>query len=1031
MKIFTSIISYWKNLPVSNKLFIAIGCMLFLIVLVAMTGFISMGIIRDKMENIIISSTEIRKKAMEMESGLQKTRQLERDFFLRLPQVGLERAQTKYVQKIHKELQQVINVSHQLKTLVADSELSRNMRQNIANIDFYLSAAERYEQTLDETIELVTRLKNEQTGIENRLNKIADELYTKLEQTYNPDLQIMILEALNLQKEYYATRQRPYMQSSFNTLATLESYLKYSERIDDLLKKQLLDLISSYKNASNSILEIDSRIFSKFNEMDLQIETLEPISASLISQSNSEVQRSQEIISHTIFVANLILWGALFSSIILVGILALMIHKSIVRNVSNLSAAAKQLSAGNLWVRAHVSSTDELGQLAIAFNDMAQRISGLLDELKQRAELARGRLFEAIESIDEGFVLFDQDDRMALYNSNFWELFNGLGQKASQGTPWKIFIHACAYEGYFKNAVGQEEEWIARITDGQHTPWKSREEELFDGTWLEINEYKTRNDETVCIFKDITQRKNYEEALRRSEAKYRLLVENQTDLVVKVDTEGRFEFVSKSYCDMFGKEEDELLGQNFMPLVHEDDREETARAMQKLYEPPYSCYLEQRVFTRYGMRWLAWSDKSILDDDGNVVSIVGVGRDITDVKKAESDRLAMERRLLHSQKLESLGMMAGGIAHDFNNLLAAVMGNLEIAINDLPSESSAVTNLKRAYKACSRATDLTRQMLAYSGKGKFVVQKTDLNQVVKENAELFISSISKNIILDLNLAPDTPQIMADPGQLQQIVMNLITNACEAIGQETGQINISSGLMECDEDYLSQSRGEQKPAPGWYAWLEIEDTGTGMSKNTLQKLFDPFFSTKFAGRGLGLSAVLGIIQGHGGAIMVNSSKGKGTMVRILFPVPDSEVGSTLQENASKALPSSVSTDTAFAGTVLVVDDEEMIRELACEALEGFGFQTLAAANGKEALDIFKKNQDKIICVILDLMMPVMDGITTFENMRGIDPEVKVILCSGYGEQEATRKFQGRDLSGFLHKPFKISDLKQELKRVLNL
>ncbi|MFO7729067.1 MAG: PAS domain S-box protein [Desulfonatronovibrio sp.] len=1015
----------------SNKLFIAIGCMLFLIVLLAMTGFISMGIIKERMENIIISSTEIRKKAMEMESGLQKTRQLERDFFLRLPQVGLERAQSKYIQNIHDELHRVMNVSQELRTLIADSELSQNMRQNIANIDFYLSAAERYEQTLDETIELVTRLKSEETGIEIRLNRITDELYVKLEQTSDPQLQIMILRALNWKKDYQVTRQRPYMQASFNALATLENQLISSERIDTPLKNELLELIASYEDFSISMLEIDRSIFSKFNEMDLQMDTLEPISASLISQSNSEVRQSQEIISHTIFVANLILWGALFFSVILVGVLALIIYKSIVRNVSNLSAAAKQISAGNLWVRAQVSSTDELGQLALVFNDMAQRISSLLDELKQKAELARGRLFEAIESIDEAFVLFDQNERLALYNSNFWELFKSLGPKASQGTSWKVFIHACAYEGFFKNAVGREEEWIALVADRGHSPWKSREEQLFDGTWMEISEYRTKNQETVCILKDITQRKNYEEALRRSEAKYRLLIENQTDLVVKVDPEGKFEFVSKSYCDLFGKEEDELLGQNFMPLVHEDDQEKTAQAMQKLYEPPYCCYLEQRVFTRNGMRWLAWSDKAILDDENNVVSIVGVGRDITDVKKAESDRLAMERRLLHSQKLESLGMMAGGIAHDFNNLLAAMMGNLEMAINDLPPETQTVTNLKRAYKACARATDLTRQMLAYSGKGKFVVQKTDLNQIVKENADLFISSISKNIILDLNLDPDIPPIMADSGQLQQIVMNLITNACEAIGQETGQITISSGVMECDKSYLNQSRGDQKPAPGWYAWLEIEDSGMGMSKNTLQKLFDPFFSTKFTGRGLGLSAVLGIIQGHGGAIMVNSSKGKGTSVRILFPVPDSETRSTLQESVSEALPSSDSADSAFTGTVLVVDDEEMIRELACEALEDSGFQTLAAANGQEALDIFRKNQDKIVCVILDLMMPVMDGITTFENMRRIDPEVKVILCSGYGEQEATQKFQGRNLSGFLHKPFKIADLNQELKRVLSL
>ncbi|MCA1743647.1 MAG: PAS domain S-box protein, partial [Desulfovibrionales bacterium] len=687
MNIISKVKNKWYSLGINAKLIISMSFMLFMIILVAVTGFVSIGIIKSRVENRIVSSTEIRNKAMEMESGLQRARQLERDFFLSWQRMGFEQSRDLYVNQIHQEMDRVIDSSQELQELIADSEVSEELRDNIVNIDFYLSAAERYSEAVDKAVDLVAVLADKDTGVQFALSRIFDQLYEAVENTHIPELILLTRDSQVHKKDYLLTRQRPYMQSSFNSLSTMESYLKYASSIDSSQKKRLVRLLEEYREKALKVLEIDRDIISKFNEFDLQMQSLEPISTKLISQANTEVEDARKSIMSTAGTAYLILGAALFFSITLLSAISIVLFKTIVRNISNLSSAAEKLSSGNLSARACVSSKDELGQLSTTFNNMAERISGLLEELEARAELAKTRLFDAIEALDEGFVLFDENNRILLYNSNFKEFFYFPGARVSQGVSFNEFIGSCADAGFFKNAVHGKDEWISEKIEIFEHPFEYFEEPLHDGKWFEITLYKTKNHETVSIFKDITKRKQDEEALRESEEKYRLLIENQTDLVVKIDPEGRFQFVSRSYCDLFDISEEELLSQNFMPRVHEDDQKQTARAMESLFKPPYSCYLEQRAMTRHGWRWLAWADKAILDDQGNVIAIVGVGRDITDVKNAEADRLSMERRLLHSQKLESLGVLAGGIAHDFNNLLAAMMGNIEMALKNLDEHS--------------------------------------------------------------------------------------------------------------------------------------------------------------------------------------------------------------------------------------------------------------------------------------------------------------------------------------------------------
>ena len=408
------------------------------------------------------------------------------------------------------------------------------------------------------------------------------------------------------------------------------------------------------------------------------------------------------------------------------------------------------------------------------------------------------------------------------------------------------------------------------------------------------------------------------------------------------------------------------------------------------------------------------------DNEGTPIAILEINNDITEKKRAEEARLNMEQQLLHAQKLESLGVLAGGIAHDFNNILMSIIGNADLALMRVNRESPAVENLHRIEEAAAHAADLAKQMLAYSGKGKFVVDTIDLNILLEEMLHMLKVSISKKAVLRLNQYQPLPPVEADATQMRQIIMNLVINASEAIGDKSGVIAITTGCMDCDRSYLKNVWLDENLTDGLYVYLEIADSGCGMDSETLSKLFDPFFTTKFTGRGLGMAAVLGIVRGHKGAIKVYSEPGRGTTFKILLPVsgrPAETFNGTSDDNAWQG-----------SGTVLLVDDEETIRGIGAEMLKELGFTVATAADGREAVEIFKSTPD-ISFVILDLTMPHMDGEQCFRELRQLKPDVKVIMSSGYNEQEVTQKFIGKGLAGFIQKPYRLSTLKEAIRGVV--
>jgi signal transduction histidine kinase len=413
-----------------------------------------------------------------------------------------------------------------------------------------------------------------------------------------------------------------------------------------------------------------------------------------------------------------------------------------------------------------------------------------------------------------------------------------------------------------------------------------------------------------------------------------------------------------------------------------------------------------------------------------------------EISLLNEERLEFERQMLHSQKLESLGIMAGGIAHDFNNLLQSLLGNIEMASMKLDSGSEAQKFITNAITSGKRAAHLTDMMLAYTGKRFIAKRRVNLNELVRENVEILMSSAITTVTTKLDLLPEIPLILADEANLQQIVMNLISNAAESIENKAGLITLATGIEECDKTSLEKSLLTEKPEPGRFVFLEVSDNGCGMSEETVKRIFDPFFTTKFTGRGLGMSAVLGIIKSHNGALFVRTGSGEGTTFRVLLPIsesaaaePDSALAHTrrnpLELDIERVEEVSKSTleEKPLSGLVLVVDDEKSVLKICSKMIELCGFRVITACDGVEAVAKYHEHADEISIVLLDLTMPNMDGITAMAEIYSINPAARVIIASGFHAEEVTGRITGQAPSGVIRKPYNMAALKAELGRIL--
>jgi two-component system cell cycle sensor histidine kinase/response regulator CckA len=482
---------------------------------------------------------------------------------------------------------------------------------------------------------------------------------------------------------------------------------------------------------------------------------------------------------------------------------------------------------------------------------------------------------------------------------------------------------------------------------------------------------------------------------------------------------------------ILGLQPDQEIGcDEFLERLHPDDREQTRRTLEAVRRHHQPFNFTQRFIQPDGSERVVISFGGIvLDQLGQTVRVFCACQDITErrlqdeeLRRERTEKKQLEMQVQHSQKLETLGVLAGGIAHDFNNLLMVILGNAELAGLNLPADAPSREFLGQIETAATRAADLCKQMLAYSGKGKFAVRPLDLSSLVKEMADLLEIAVAKKGTPSYELADDLPAIEADTAQIQQVVMNLITNAADAVEADKGEVRVETRVIVADADLLSRCYCDSTVPEGLYVCLEVSDNGCGMDEETQSRIFDPFFTTKFTGRGLGMAAVLGIIRGHHGAIQVASAPGQGTTIWVLFPP-------SVQAPRGFAKESPALDSWRGTGTVLVVDDEEMVLNVAKAILASVGFNVETASDGRQALEVFRQRHNEIDVVLMDMTMPHLSGDETFAQLRQIDPNVRVVMASGYSEHEATSHITSRNLAGFIQKPYRAADLVAKLRGLL--
>ena len=545
---------------------------------------------------------------------------------------------------------------------------------------------------------------------------------------------------------------------------------------------------------------------------------------------------------------------------------------------------------------------------------------------------------------------------------------------------------------------------------------------------IQIQAAADRAGEEMRFARDDAERRFAERTaeLAASEERYRAISELSTDFGFRfrIDRELALtrDWVSGAFERVTGYRPENLDGHGWIrmldPAVQHELPVEYERA-----ELGRGLVLERQILAKDGTpRWLQIRLATVRSDPDGSLEVLGSAHDITERKRAADESRRLERQMQQAQKLESLGMLAGGIAHDFNNLLTVVRGSAHLALSELPMDSPARPRLERIRAAAEHGSALTEQMLSYAGKSSATLVPVDLAPLLESMADLLRASVSDRCELALELPASLPEVEADPGQIGRVLMNLVTNASEALGERAGRVSVSAGSMDADSGYLAHCFGASGAAAGHYVWVEVADDGCGMDAETAARICEPFFTTKFSGRGLGMAAVLGIVQAHGGVIHIDTEIGRGTRVRVLLrPAPRTAIerGASAPEMGP----------AAARETILLADDDTAVLDLGREILERAGFRVVAASGGGGAVEALRTHGASFDAAVLDLTMPDLDGEETFLRLRELRADLPVLLVSGYDEAHSAERFRARGLHGFLRKPYELEQLVEAVRALV--
>ena len=619
--------------------------------------------------------------------------------------------------------------------------------------------------------------------------------------------------------------------------------------------------------------------------------------------------------------------------------------------------------------------------------EKAARLEREKSEILERESLVRA----VLDSIDEGIVLTDGKGVTLLFNAAAQQIL----EDGNGGDPPRV-----EWQGTAENT-----EEVIRLGNGKLVAHLTR---MVPGYGR------------LYVLRDITERRASEEQRRRLERIIQTMKQGFCVISCEADS---LVSTNNSFDAMYGYGPGELLGKPYSELLEGDPAERRAAMVEIREHALQEGFWEGETFNRRadGTSFVASARWNLhATSELKVFSLIQM--DVTEATKLAEQSRKLQEKMLQTAKLESVGLLAGGIAHDFNNLLTGILGNASLVCDQIPVSSPLRPRLNDVIKASERAAELTRQLLAYSGKGRFLSERIELNQLIEEIRDLVSLSVPRRVEVRLNFGPAL-EVEADIGQMQQLFMNLVINGAEAIPEDRdGALTISTSLAPLDETTIQDLFPVDPPVPGTYAKVEVQDNGTGMDPVTMSQIFDPFFTTKFTGRGLGLAAAMGIVRGHGGAIKVNSEPGAGSVFAVYLPLKGSAESSNLSEYPS-------ATTLHGRGTILIVDDEAPVRSAAQHTLEFYGYRVLLAENGRRAVEMFRQFASSISLVLLDLTMPVMSGEDAFRVIREIRADVPVVLSSGFNESEALKKFSGLRLNGFLQKPYTSSRLAEKVRSVL--
>jgi PAS domain S-box-containing protein len=521
----------------------------------------------------------------------------------------------------------------------------------------------------------------------------------------------------------------------------------------------------------------------------------------------------------------------------------------------------------------------------------------------------------------------------------------------------------------------------------------------------------------VGFARDVTDRKLQQEQIERLHAYNKLLLDSVGEGIFGLDRSGRLAFTNSAGIRMLGWTHSELIGRDLHSLLagdggqFDDCTDADCIVCGALRRGRGRSAVETALRVRGGATVPVEASIAPLHENGGAVGAVVVFQDITERKRIESERERLESQIRQAQKLESLGLLAGGIAHDFNNILVGILGNAFLALEQLPADSGAQSRIQKIISASQRASKMIQQIRAYSGRLNCEITEIDLNTLIDETIDLVRTGFPKSVCVAPELQPDLKPIPADGGQIQQVIMNLLINAAEALGERGGTITVRTRDAEFSPEQVRTEFAGQKLAAGRVVCLHVEDDGPGMTPEVLARVFDPFFSKKQLGRGLGLAAVRGIVQAHRGAIAIDSQAGRGTRITVVLPRD--------AETARRTVPTLPAESVTPGATVLVIDDEADIRDVVQTILERRGLHVHAAEDGASGLELLRQHRGQINVVLLDMNMPGLSGVDTYREITAIDSGARVIVSSGHGQKEALQGLQAGAL--FLQKPYTIQEL----------